>query len=491
MSELDTFTRAGPKIPSAGATFRLMPWQIFAIYSPITHLALFAGVAAGKTFAGAHFVIDNMLKRPDLTGFIGANTYDQLSQVTLRELFYWLDHYGYEWVIDQQPPEEWGAYNKRFKSYKNVLTLRHPVTKELVHAFTRVLGKGNPLRGLEFAWYWIDETRDTPQNTHDILLSRMREDAYMKGLVTTTTNGYDWAHERFVKNGDNKVYGALHVPTLEAVKLGTLTQAYYDVMLQSYSPLLAEQELFARHVNIFSGRAYYCASETNRRIMSPWGLTAPDRRWPLVVGCDFNFSPAPHVWTVSQLGPQWFETKRGKDWSRNLHTFNEVTGVETSTEVMAQTLLERFPGFHYRIFGDASGGIGTTSNAGETDYQQIGKVLSAAGATFSIDHDQRNPLVRNRVENMNSKMRNGLGEVHYTYSHQYCPMLDEDFKKVGWLPNTQRGRGKLDNAGDVQRTHASDSVGYKMWKLLPPMWFTSTEGQNIPSQASQMLGARQ
>jgi hypothetical protein len=470
-----------------GITFKLAPWQAAAIYSPVTHLAMYGGVGVGKTFTGAHFAIQQMLEHPEDTGFVGANTYDQLSQASLRELFYWLDYYSLEWVIDCMPPPEWGYGAKQFKTYKNILSVRHPLTKEVVHAFTRVLAEGDPLRGIEFSWYWLDETRDTPQNTHDIILSRLRESENIKGIVTTTTNGSDWSWERFKKNGDGKLYGCMHVPTLAAVEAGILTRAYYDTLLHSYSPLMAEQELFARHVNIKAGRAYYAASDFNRRARTPWGTTVPSHDLPLVVGCDFNFSPAPCIWVVGQMGPFFVDrTKKGRDYTQHIHWFRELTGVETSSRSMAVQLLAQFPGFHYEIFGDASGGIGTTSNAGEHDYHQIAEELSNAGATFTLDYDPRNPLVRDRVENMNAKYQNAAGGFQMTYDPSGCPNLDQDNRVVGWKPNTQRGRGKLDDGGDNQRTHASDAAGYAVWKKLPP----GKRGlyiEPIPSQATQIL----
>lgn len=451
---------------ASGITFRLAPWQAAAIYSPVVHLAMFGGVATGKTYTGAHFSIQQMLQHPESTGFVGANTYDQLSQASLRELFYWLDYYRLEWVIDCLPPDHWNYGGKKFKTYKNVLSVRHPLTKQIVHAFTRVLAEGDPLRGIEFSWYWLDETRDTPQNTHDIILSRLRESEHIKGIITTTTNGSDWSWERFKKNGDGKLYGCMHVPTLAAVEAGIITRAYYDTLLHSYSPLLAEQELFARHVNVKAGRAYYAASDFNRRRRPPWSSKsgAPDISRPLVIGCDFNFSPAPCIWVVGQMGPY---TDRC-DWTNHIHWFGELSGVETSSRSMAKMLLGQYPGFHYEIFGDASGGVGTTSNSGEHDYHQIAEELSEAGHTFTMDYDPRNPLVRDRVENMNAKYRNAAGSFQMTYDPDRCPNLDQDNRVVGWKATTQRGRGKLDDGGDNQRTHASDAAGYAVWKKLPP-----------------------
>lgn len=440
----------------------------------------------GKSFTGSHFAIFHIIHHPELTGMIGANNYDQLSQASLREMFYWLDQYGLEYQIDRMPPPEWGM-KRAFKSYKNILLVRNPRTLKVTTIFTRVLADSNPLRGVEFSWYWLDETRDTPEITHDVVLSRMRESDYARGIITTTTNGEDWSYERFVKGAHkNKIYGSLHVPTEKSVQAGIISPDYYNIMRASYSPLLAMQELDAAHVNILGGKAYYAASDRNRQRKAPWGDTHPNRERPLIVGCDFNFAPSPFVWMVGQVGPD-IHGPNGEFWGDHIHWFGELSGREISTQEMTIKLIQQYPDFFYRIFGDVSGGVGTTSNAGQTDYDQMNIVLSEADCVFAIDYhhlegdeSHANPKVRSRVENMNRLLCNAMGEVRMTYNPQSCPYFDGDMKMVGWKPQTQAGRGKLDDGGNKDRTHASDGAGYAVYKLFPPKRF----GRMAPNMVS-------
>jgi hypothetical protein len=420
----------------------------------------------GKTTTGSHHAIEQFCLDPNRTGFIAANTYDQMSQATLRELFYWLDYYGYEFVIDRQPPAEWGETRKKFKTYHNILSVR--IGDTIAHAFTRVLSDPDALRGVEFSWYWLDETRDTPQETHDVVLSRMREsDDYRRGLITTTPNGEDWTYERFVKNADLITYGSLHVPTKSSLDLGIISEGYYRTLLKTYDPMTALQELWAQHVNVKGGRAYYAAGPQNEKRIAPWGDRFPNVERPLIVGADFNYSPAPLVWMFGQVGPG--------EWHEHIHWFNELSGVGISTEDMTLRMMGQFPDFFYEIYGDKSGDIGTTSNAGETDYNQMAEVLNDAGANYSIWFDQAgpkerkaNPKVRSRVENMNARFRNALNEVRQTYNPDACPLFHDDVKNVGWKPTTSSGRGKLDDGGKNTRTHASDGAGYAVYKKFPP-----------------------
>lgn len=443
------------------------PWQFLALNNPYRHFAMFGGVATGKTYTGSHWSIEELKRRPQDKGFIGANSYDQLSQATLAEFFYWLQKYGFDFVVDRKPPPQWNSQHK-FKDYNNITTIRYRDVS--VTVFTRVLSDGNPLRGIEFSWYWLDESRDTPQNTHDIVLSRIRESPDPRGLITTTPNGEDWSYQRFVRNGNTTArdYGSMHVRTEESVNAGIITRTYYDDMRKAYSPMMAAQELDALHVNVAGGRAYYATGEHNKRYRAPWGDRFPNPERPLILGCDFNYSPSPHIWVVGQQGPGDWKGPRGEWGDQCIHWFQEIAHVEYSTPEMANVVAVQFPRFFIKVFGDASGNRGTTSNAGQHDYNQIAKVFADHGIMFTIDADQSNPMVRDRVENLNAKSKNALGQTHMTYNPFGCPNLDADFRLVGWKKTVMAGRAKLDDGGDLQRTHAADGAGYAVWKVLPP-----------------------
>ena len=140
------------------------------------------------------------------------------------------------------------------------------------------------------------------------------------------------------------------------------------------------------------------------------------------------------------------------------------------------------------MFGDASGNKGTTSNAGEDDYAQMGQEFSDAECVYTVDSDQANPLVRNRVENFNALLRNALNETTVTYDPARCPLLDANLKKVGWKKNAATGKGKLDSRGDINLTHASDAAGYALWKVRPPHR-RGTTPLRVASQAAKIRDA--
>ena len=241
---------------------------------------------------------------------------------------------------------------------------------------------------------WCDEIRDMPEETFHVLLSRLRETEYIKTLWTTTTNGDSWDYKLFCLNRskDNPMlFGSMHIPTIMMVEAGIITMDFYNGLLQTYSTLMADQELHAKHVNVHGGKAYYSAGERNKRRISPWGDRVPNTDRPLIVGCDFNYSPSPCLWMIGQTGPNHTDDVDGIPFWEKIHWFSEICINEASTPDMTQRLISRYPDFHYRVFGDASGNKGTTSNAGVYDYQQIAMEVEAAGGSCTIDWVHASP----------------------------------------------------------------------------------------------------
>lgn len=440
----------------------LYEWQAAAIFNPNVHHAFIGGVGTGKTYSGAHFAIWHIENKPELTGFIGANSYDQLSQVTLMELFYWLDVYGMEYVIDRKPPEHWGPC-KKLKEYHNVLSVRSG--GRAVCIFTRVLSDGNPLRGLEFSWYWIDETRDTPKDTHNTILARMRESEYMKGLVTTTASGEDWVWLLFVMN-PKPGFGAQHVRSRRTVEVGLHTEQWYQMMLAAYDARTAKQELDAEHINVTGQPAYASHGEHNHRLVSPFvhpseagqaSLVTPFL--PVTVGLDFNVTPM--SWHLGQFrGPLSY-------WFDEIHVENTNTQecakelVGRLVELQEAGLLRHSP--QVKICGDATGESRNTK-ATQTDYDLICQALDSAGITWTNDTPDANPPVKTRVLTMNTRLKAATGAITFFYHPTQCPKLKRDFEQVSLKDGAQY---TLDSGKENELTHASDSVGYPVCVYAP------------------------
>lgn len=429
---------------------KLAPWQYCAInQEQYPHLAFYGGIATGKTFTGAHFAISEMEKDPTRSGFIGANTYDQLSQATLKEFFHWLDYYGYQWVSDCRPPISWGA-KREFKKYTNIISVF--VDGTVCTIFTRVVSDPDALRGLEFSWYWLDEIRDTEKEAHDIILSRLRESNYIRGLCTTTTNGEGWDYERFVKDTSG-LYGSIHVPTIESVRHGIITEDFYSQLVKSYPKLLADQELHAKHVVVTGQPAYLnftrALNVSDRCPFTKDGSISP--YLPIIVGMDFNLNPM--SWHLGQ--------KKGEDW----YWFDRVHLFDSHTPEAAKELVEKVKGHApgIIIIGDASGKAGQRAAAGQSDYDIVFSTLDAAGIRYEDRTPDSNPAIKDRVNNVNARLMDGSGQSHM-WIHPSLKELIDDFERVQWKENATV---TLDPGPKKLLTHSSDGVGYAVSELTP------------------------
>lgn len=156
--------------------FSLSSPQEFVVTSTQQINGFIAGVGSGKTHVGG--VISGYLIEtfPYVSGFIGANTHNQLSTSTLyrmrevwRELFGWIEDIHY--VMDKAPPQHFNTERHNFKNYNGIASF---VSGAIV--FIGSLENAKAHDGKQFAWAFLDETKDTREkDVKEIILARMRQ----------------------------------------------------------------------------------------------------------------------------------------------------------------------------------------------------------------------------------------------------------------------------------------------------------------------------
>lgn len=148
--------------------------QEFIITSTQSILLFLAGVGSGKTFI-IGFLSGFFIKYfPQVAGFIGANTYMQLSQSTLLRVYkVWEDIYdwveGEDYVVNKKPPK---LYDKWFTitDYRSTISFKHGAL-----VFIGSLDNAKAHDGKEFGWAFLDETKDSREDdVKDIILARLR-----------------------------------------------------------------------------------------------------------------------------------------------------------------------------------------------------------------------------------------------------------------------------------------------------------------------------
>lgn len=172
-----------------------------------------SGQGAGKTFSMGVLSFNFITHCPASKGFIGANTYKQLSDSTLLEIFHvWKDHFdfveGRDFVKDKQPPSEFVQPEVNLKSYANTITCKNGAL-----IFVGSLDNYLAHDGKTLAWALLDETKDTKEEAvKDVILARLRE----KGLHCDNTADPKKFHFPYNNKGKGKPQNPLYIFTSPA-----------------------------------------------------------------------------------------------------------------------------------------------------------------------------------------------------------------------------------------------------------------------------------
>lgn len=141
-----------------------------------------AGVGIGKSQVIGVLSFDFVLNNPEVRGFIGANTYSQLSKSTLdRVKNVWEKQFkmveGVHYVQNIIPPKNYKTYGASLSSYENTISFQNGAL-----IFTASLDNYKVIDGTEFGWACLDETKDTKeQAVKEVIIQRLRQNGMMIG----------------------------------------------------------------------------------------------------------------------------------------------------------------------------------------------------------------------------------------------------------------------------------------------------------------------
>lgn len=141
-----------------------------------------SGQGGGKTYTAGIISGYFVVNFPNVKGFIGANTREQLTDSTLfriREV--WKDKFGLEefnprtgrgdYVTDIIPPDSFDTTRHNYDDYFGKISFKNGCV-----LFKGSLEKYKAHDGKEFAWAILDETKDTREEAvKEVILGRLRE----------------------------------------------------------------------------------------------------------------------------------------------------------------------------------------------------------------------------------------------------------------------------------------------------------------------------
>ena len=246
--------------------FRLKPKQRAFIGSTAPFSFYVGGIGAGKTHAGSARSIIRALSQPGSLGLIGAPTYTMLRDTTQRTFFSLL------------PREAIKSYNRNEQ---------HLVLKNGAEILFRSLDQPDRARGLNLAWFWLDEAPLCGYYSWQVLKGRLRQKGYDPAAwATGTPHGKDgyWRDFEGRPQPGHQLYRA---STLE--NASNLPPGYVESL--GYEGSFYEQEVMGLFT-AFEGLVYrfesdLTAPETHVRTPEPekqygqviggidWGFTNP------------------------------------------------------------------------------------------------------------------------------------------------------------------------------------------------------------------------
>jgi hypothetical protein len=379
----------------------LLDHQADALESENPFTLLKGGVGSGKTFTGAMHCNIMAELNPDSPGLIAANSYKQLKDATLTGLLSFLELHKIKHAFKKSAMELY-------------------IGKKMFYC--RSLDNYDAIRGIEISDAWLDETRDTSPKAFDVVLGRLRhiKTKRFRTLLTTTPNGYDWLHEKFVANpllGSNMI---------EATSMDNtfLPDSYIPMLMSAYDERMLRQEVYGEFINIAADAAYYCFDRA-RNVK-----TFDFQDLPLWGGVDFNVDPmtACMGWVDENILYVWDEAFLRNSNTPSLRRHLIMKGYTPATLIPDGT------------------GKNRKSNVetGITDH-----IILAEGGHYDIKKIH-NPFVGDRINCVN-----GLLEKARIIIHPRCVNLIKDLQQVS--------RG----VNDPMLTHISDALGYWAWYLFP------------------------
>ena len=237
-----------------------------------TFKAFIGGIGSGKTAAGVNEAIKQAIVQPGSLGVICAPTYPMLRDVTQREFFKFL------------PDKLIANFNKTEQKLKLING------SEILF---RSLDNPERLRGLNLAWFYIDEAALVGRKAWDILVGRLRQPGYeYKAWITTTPKGFNWVYDVFVAERKQN-YAVIYATTYDNPYI---SKDYIKELEASYSGAFFQQEILAKFVQHeglvypeFS-RAMHVVDKLPKfkRVVAgvDWGFTNPSVI--LVIGVDYD-----------------------------------------------------------------------------------------------------------------------------------------------------------------------------------------------------------
>ena len=260
----------------------------------------------------------------------------------------------------------------------------------------------------------------------------------------TTPDGFNWVSDL----QDNPRVRMVYSLTKQN---HNLPDGYVETLLETMSPEMVAQQLEGKFINVCQGECYpnfsraenvgdYSPKSEVGTLNAESGMRNSSLSVPtseLLIGIDFNVDPGMHSYLLEIRGDDVF-------------VLDEIYIRGGDTPQLAKEMEKRY-GLAIPLVPDAAGGQRSTT--GTSDHA----ILREAG--FKLKNRPANPPIKNRINAVNGKIKNALGQRHL-FVDKNCKLLIKDLERCTWEVLTKVGyRGPL--------THPGAALGYPLHLKFP------------------------
>lgn len=287
------------------------------------------------------------------------------------------------------------------------------------------------LRGVGLDFVIFDEFQDTPKEAWTEVIRPTLSDKAGKALFCGTPKGVgSWSHELYTKALTESDWNAWQFTTIDG---GNVPQEEIEAAKRD----LDEKTFLAEYMatfNQYSGTVYY-NFDYKKNVVKKDAETSV-----IYIGMDFNYDPQCSV--IAEIkGP-------------HCHIHDELHIKGSSTDDVVLEIKRRYPYSKIVVMPDPAARQRKTAAGGKTDYS----ILINAG--FDVKARNSHTPVRDRVNSVNARLRNGAGEVFLTIDPR-CKNTIESLQRLCY----KEGTNIIDK--DSGLDHQSDAVGYLIDYLFP------------------------
>lgn len=304
------------------------------------------------------------------------------------------------------------------------------------------------LRGRTIDFAGIDEFRLMEEKIWDEIIRPALMIKRGKAVFASTPNGRDGIYRLYLKGQDTtqNLYKSWHRKSIDSP---FADKEYIEECRRTMDAKTFRQEWEAGFEEA-EGLVYYAFNrEKNiKKIDIDYSL-------PLRLSFDFNVNPM--TTSICQITNG---NREAGEQERILNVLKIINTPNSNTPEQCGLIKKYLNSISYTgqilLYGDAKGNDRNTANR-NTNWEIIKMEFPSAISKVPV----KNPAVIDRVNCLNAKLNNSVGEYGVFINNENCNQLIRDFEEVSWKGND------IDKKKDDSLTHNSDNLGYLVQTEFP------------------------